>query len=193
MRRFSAPCRIIAIFLAAVFTPVPVFAGGAPPTYREFMNRARACDTASARGAPEPSAGMIPSRLGAWNRCMAPIADRMTPAQRQTLGAGMRACNAKNPYAARPGDNIACLRRVIRKVFPGPVDLDARTRMVGAEIAGRCEQRYPNDDNAQLKCIHEGLHGFSAAGFRGDDEESNAPPVAVTPAAASSPVPLAPE
>jgi len=190
----ASPFAIAAFALtaAACFSAAAV-AGGAPPTYREFMKRARFCANESARGVPEPSAAMIPSRLGQWNRCMAPIADRMTPAQRETLAAGMCACNASTPYAVRPGDNIACLRRVIRKVFPGPADLDARTRMVGAEIAGRCEQRYPTDDNAQLKCIHAGLHGFSASGFRGGDEESNAPPPAAAASAAPSPAPLAPE
>ncbi len=182
---------VFALTAAACFSSAAV-AGGAPPTYREFMKRARLCANESARGVPEPSAAMIPSRLGQWNRCMAPVADRMTPAQRETLGAGMRACNASTPYAARPGDNIACLRRVIRKVFSGPVDMNARTRMIGAEIAGRCEQRYPNDDNAQLKCIHAGLHGFSASGFHGEDGESSAPPAAATTPSAA-PSPLAPE
>ena len=188
----SSPFAIAALALtaAACFAATAV-AGGAPPTYREFMMRARFCDSESARGVPEPSAAMIPSRLGEWNRCMAPVTDRMTSAQRETLGAGMRACNASTPYAARPGDNIACLRRVIRKVFSGPVDMNARTRMIGAEIAGRCEQRYPNDDNAQLKCIHAGLHGFSASGFHGDDESSVPPAAATTPSPAPSP--LAPE
>jgi hypothetical protein len=190
----SSPFAIAAFALtAAVCFSAAALAGGAPPTYREFMKRARFCDSESARGIPEPSAGMIPSRLGEWNRCMAPVADRMTPAQHETLAAGMRACNASTPYAVRPGDNIACLRRVIRKVFSGPADIDARTRMVGAEIAGRCEQRYPNDENTQLKCIHEGLHDFSASGFRGDDGESNAPPPAAAASAAPSLAPLAPE
>lgn len=113
---------------------------------------------------------------------MSPVADRMTPAQRQTLAAGMRSCNTTAPYARRPGDNIACLRHVIRTVFPGPVDLRARSRMVGAEIAGRCQQRYSDNESAQLKCIRAGLRRFAASGFRGNSETSAATPPAVSSA-----------
>lgn len=175
----------VAIALTAVATGARSVARAQPtaPTYREFIDRIRHCDLETGRGAPPPDAALIPSRLGEWNRCMAPVADRISPAQREALAAGMRSCNTTAPYAIRPGDNIACIRHVIRGVFAGPVDPRARSRMVGAEIAGRCQQRYPADDSAQLKCIRAGLRRFSASDFRDGDNPPPPAPTAAIPAA----------
>jgi hypothetical protein len=92
------------------------------------------------------------------------VADRMPAEQRRLLEQGMHSCNARFPYATKPGDNIHCLREVIRAAFPGAVDARSSYRMMGAEIAGHCQQLHPNDTAAELACIHAGLKKLSASG-----------------------------
>ncbi len=154
---------MVAVLLAASSACVATSAPSAF-TYESFIARVRACNARAEASAPPQNTEQWRQRALDWGRCMKSVSDRMPARQKRLLEDGMHSCNARFPYATKPGDNIHCLREVIHAAFPGTVDARSRYRMMGAEIAGHCEQLYPSDTAAELACIHAGLHKLTTSG-----------------------------